>query len=140
MPVNKAKLKILKDNMKRTFKDISDKKAPQFVSAVLSIGENHSKELAPVAYSFLINNIIKDLNVSGSKVTGTLTYAQNYAAALEFRTDWKPKPPPKYGNKKKGIAPAPAWNPNATPHYLKRGFEDQESQALIKRVEGIFKI
>jgi len=35
MPVSGAKT--VKDNMKRIFKDISEKKAPQFVNAVISI-------------------------------------------------------------------------------------------------------
>ena len=132
MPVTGAKA--LQRNMKRTFKDISDKKAPQFVSAVLSIGLNHSKELAPVEYGVLVNSssINVDLNPFKSEVRGSVTYFANYAAALELGTKWKPRPI----DKKSG----PATNMNATPHYLRRGFEDAESRAAIKKAESIFKI
>jgi hypothetical protein len=41
MPV--TGIKQVKANMKRVFKDISDKKAPQFINAVISIGVAHSK-------------------------------------------------------------------------------------------------
>lgn len=130
MPVKGAKA--VKQNMKRIFKDISEKKAPQFVNAVLSIGENHSKELAPVEFSLLVNSIIKNIDITGMITRGSLSYNTGYAAALEFRTDWKPRRP----EFKKG----PAWNPQAEPHFLMKGFEDPESRALIKKAEDIFRV
>ena len=130
MPV--TGVKAVQKNMRRIFKDINDKTAPQFVNAVLSIGLTHSKELTPIEFSNLINSTITDVDIMDGRVTGTLTYNASYAAALEFRTDWKPRPP----SEKAG----PAWNPDATPHYLKKGFEDPESQAAIKKAESIFKI
>lgn len=130
MPVKGAKA--LQRNVKRIFKNINDKKAPQFVNAVLSIGLTHSKELAPVEFSTLVNSAFTDTNTSSDGVTGKLTYNTSYAAALEFRTDWKPRPV----NEKAG----PATNMNAEPHYLKKGFEDPESRAAIKKAESIFKI
>lgn len=133
-------VKALQRNMGRIFKDINEKKAPQFVNAALSIGEIHSKELAPIAYSLLVNSVIKNVDIDSLSIKGTLSYNTNYAAALEFREDWKPKPPPKYANAKQGIPSAPAWNPQATPHYLRKGFEDASSRAAIKKAEDIFKI
>ncbi len=127
-------------NYRKVFKGIRDKKAPQFIAAVQSIGESHSKELAPLAYGTLVNSTIKDIDVVGTKVIGTFSYNTLYAVMLENNPNWKPKPPPKYGNKKRGEAPAPAWNPNAVPHFLRRGFEGPESQALIKRAERIFRL
>ena len=130
--------------MKRAFKDINEKKAPQFVQAVLSIGESHSMELAPREYSLLVNSIIKDMNITTTGVKGFISYGGgtgvrdgktvkiNYAAILEFKPDWKPRPI----NKKKG----PATNMNAKPHYLRGGFEDPESQALIKEATKIFEV
>lgn len=125
----------MRANMRRTFKDISDKKAPQFVAAVLSIGENRSKEFAPVEYGALVNSIVKDVTRQGDKVKGFLSYgggSVNYAAILELKTDWKPRPV--------SMKAGPATNMNATPHYLRRGFEDPESQSLIKEAEKIFKV
>ena len=122
----------VKANYKRVFKDIREKKAVQFIAAVQSIGENHSLELAPLEYGTLVNSKIKDIDVTPTRVSGTFSYNTLYAAILETKTDWKPRPVAM----KKG----PAWNPNAVPHFLRRGFEDSESQALIKRAEGIFKL
>ena len=104
-------------NYKRTFKDIRDKKAPQFIAAVQSIGENHSKELCPLEYGTLVNSIVKDINITGNKVSGKLSYNTLYAAILETKTNWKPRA---VVNKK-----GPATNMNAVPHYLRRGFEDR---------------
>jgi len=132
MPVTGAAA--VRRNMGRIFKDINEKKAPQFVNAVLSIGLSHSKELTPLEFGTLVNSAFMDVDVNSFKgeVTGSVKYIANYAAALEFRTDWKPRPI----NKKAG----PAWNPNAEPHFLKKGFEDSTSQSAIKRAEKIFKI
>jgi hypothetical protein len=133
MPVTGASA--VRANMKRFFKDVSDKKAPQFVQTVLSIGESHSRELAPMEYSALVNSIIKDMKITNTGVKGFISYGGgkvNYAAILELKPDWKPRPI----SKKKG----PATNMNAKPHYLRRGFEDPESQAEIKEAIKIFKV
>lgn len=130
----------LRRNMRQTFRDIREKKAVQFVNAVLSIGETESKEFTPVAYSNLVNSIIKEVVVGTSMVKGALSYNTKYAAYLENNKKWKPRPPPKYANKKKGIGPAPAWNPKATPGYLRKGFESKQSQASIIRAIDIFKV
>jgi len=132
MPVTGAAA--VRRKMGRIFKDINEKKAPQFVNQVLSIGLLHSKELAPLEFGTLVNSAFMDVDVNSFKgeVTGSVKYVTNYAAALEFRTDWKPRPI----NEKAG----PAWNPNAEPHFLKKGFEDSTSQSAIKRAEKIFKI
>lgn len=121
----------VKSNMKQIFKDIETKKAKQFVSAVLSIGWNESKEYTPVEYSNLINSVAMEIDMGAGSVMGTLTYNANYAAALEFGT-WKPRPV----NLKEG----PATNMNATPHYLQKGFESPQSKTAIKRAEQIFKV
>jgi len=152
MPVSGAKT--VKDNMKRIFKDISEKKAPQFVNAVISIGVNHAKELTPIAYSNLINSIITDVNISSGMVTGSVVYNANYAVYLNgtetYTPLWKPKPLPKYeikGGRSNDLRVitqsrpgAPATNMQARPRFLNRGFEDSESVALIKRAEDIFKV
>ena len=146
--------KAVQRNMGRIFKDISEKKAPQFVNAVISIGVNHSKELTPIAYSNLINSIVTNVDISESKVTGSVQYTANYAVYLNgtdtYTPLWKPVPLPKYevkggrsnnrmviGQAKPG---APATNMNAKPRFLNRGFEDAESESAIKKAESIFKI
>lgn len=130
MPI--SGVKAVKANMKRIFKDISEKKAAMFVNTVLSIGENHSKELAPIEYSTLVNSVMKDVTISGQGVKGVLSYNTNYAAFLEFNQKWKPRPPL--------LKNGPAWNPKAEPHFLKKGFEEPESVASIKKAEDIFKV
>lgn len=133
MPVRGANK--VRANMRRTFKDISDKKAPQFVAAVLSIGETHSKEFAPIEYGNLINSIMKDITRQGEKVKGFLSYgggSVTYAAILELKQDWKPRPV--------AMKAGPATNMNATPNYLRKGFESSESRALIKEAEKIFRV
>lgn len=121
----------VKRNLKSTFKDIREKKAPQFVHAVLSIGRAGSLEFAPVEYGVLVNSITEVVDVKGERVTGELAYNANYAAALEFGT-WKPVA----AVNKEG----PADNMDAKPHFLREGFESSESKTAIKQAESIFRI
>ncbi len=151
MPVKGVKE--VQQNMRRIFKDISDKKAPQFVSAVMSIGLNHSKELTPIAFSNLINSSFTDMVTTATGTIGTVGYTAKYAVYLNgtdtYTPLWKPVPLPKYevkGGRSNDLRVitqsrpgAPATNMDAKPRFLNRGFEDSESQALIKRAEDIFK-
>ena len=152
MPV--TGIKQVKQNMKRVFKDISDKKAPQFINAVLSIGVAHSKELTPISYSNLINSIVVDTEIEATGVVGSVMYMADYAVYLNgtdtYTPLWKPRPLPKdvvKGTRKRKDgtyatpdAGAPATNMDAKPRFLNRGFEDPESVQLIKQAQEIFKV
>ena len=129
MPVTGVKQ--VKQNMKRAFKDISDKKSVQFINAVVSIGATASIEFAPVEYSVLVNSQMRNVDIVGNKVVGEVSFNASYAAALEFGV-WKPVA----AVNKEG----PADNMKATPHFLQKGFESSESKTAIKQAQDIFKI
>tara|TARA_R110002096_G_scaffold91617_1_gene207173 strand:+ start:4383 stop:4772 length:390 start_codon:yes stop_codon:yes gene_type:complete len=129
MPV--TGIKQVQQNMRRTFRDISDKKAPQFINAVLDIGSNHAKELTPMEYGALAASMLIDTDIEKNNVTGVVSFNQDYAAALEFGV-WKPRPI----NMKEG----PSTNMDATPHFLRKGFEDPESIQMIEKAKDIFKL
>ena len=123
----------VKSNMKKILKDISDKKAVQFINAVVSIGASQSKEFAPLEYGTLVNSMFTDVGrLADGSVIGSVSYMANYAAYLEFNTNWSPRPI----NMKAG----PATNMAATPHFLRRGFEEPESTAAINKAKSIFKV
>ena len=138
MPVKNANQ--VKGNLRKAVAKI-DKKAVRFVQAVVSDAGILSKTKAPLAYSRLVNSQEQDFEKRNTRYTGILSYNTLYAEALNNpKTPWRPKPPAKYGNKKQGIAPATAWNPEATPHYLEYGFESAEAKQMIKANEAILKI
>ena len=138
MPVKNANQ--VKGNLSKAVAKI-DKKAVQFVQAVVNDAGILSKTKAPLAYSRLVNSQEQDFEKRNTRYTGILSYNTLYAEALNSpKTPWRPKPPVKYGNKKQGIAPATAWNPEATPHYLEYGFESAEAKQMIKANEAILKI
>lgn len=121
------------------FERLAKNKAKQFVTAAISVGAASSKSYAPVAYSALINSQKITITMNGEKVKGVAGYYVNYAKALET-TEWKPKPPPKYGNKKKGRPAANAWNANAKPGFMKYGFENQSTINQINSLKSVFKV
>ena len=122
----------VKSNYRRVFKDIREKKAVQFVTAVNSIGAAASKELAPMEYGTLVNSQMMDVSKVGNSVVGVVSFNTFYAAFLEFNPKWRPRPI----NLKDG----PATNMSAEPHFLRKGFESPESQAAIKQAINIFKV
>lgn len=130
MPVTGASA--VRKNMRAIFKDIEEKKAVQFVTAVVSIGASQSKQWAPLEYGDLINSQYQTTTKSGNGVIGEVGFIANYAAFLEFRNDWSPRP--------ESMKEGPSANLNATPHFLRRGFEDPESVKLIDQAANIFKV
>ena len=152
MPV--TGIKQVQQNMRRTFRDISDKKAPQFINTVLDIGSNHAKELTPISYSDLIGSIVIDTTVGKAGVEGTVEYMADYAVYLNgtdtYTPLWKPRPLPKdvvKGTRKRKDGTyatpdsgAPATNMDARPRFLNRGFEDPESIQMIEKAKDIFKL
>ncbi len=122
----------VKSNMKRVFKDISDKKAVQFVTAVVNIGASESKEFTPIEYSTLVNSQIVEVDAMPDAVVGSVSFNTEYAAFLENNNKWKPRPV----SAKKG----PGANLAATPHFLQKGFESPQSQSAIKKAIDIFKV
>jgi len=138
MPVKNANQ--VKGNLRKAIAKI-DKKAVQFVQAVVSDAGILSKNKAPLAYGLLVNSQQQDFEKRNTRYTGILSYNTLYASILnDGKYKWRPKAPAKYGNVKKGIAPATAWNPEATPHFLEYGFESAEAKQMIKANEAIFKI
>jgi hypothetical protein len=138
MPIKNANQ--VKGNLRKAVAKI-DKKAQQFVQAVVSDAGILSKTKAPIAYSTLVNSQSQDFEKRASSYIGMLSYNTVYASILnDGNYQWKPKPPPKYGNAKKGTAPATAWNPEATDHYLEYGFESSEAKAMIDANMELLKI
>ncbi|AGH16068.1 hypothetical protein VPKG_00031 [Vibrio phage pYD21-A] len=96
------------------------------MAKVLSIGMTGAKELAPIEYSTLINSSFRRIEGSRLNWRGIAGFTVNYAVYLHEKTNWKPRPP----DKKAG----PAWNANATPKFLARGFTDPEQLSMIQTV------
>ena len=116
------------------FKQQMLRKGKLFVNSVLSVASGISTNYAPLAYGTLRNSQYSKVMTNEFIITGELGYTVNYAARLNNNDDWKPKAPPKYGNIKRGISPAPAWNPNATSRFLDKGFISPEARKQINEL------
>ena len=135
MPVTGANK--IKARMKSFVGDVTNKKSLQFINAVGAQAGILSKEKAPREYGLLRNSQMFDVVKGVGYIKGTLSYGDKfpveYASILNNGVyKWKPRPP----DKKSG----PAWNPDATPHFLEYGFESPEGKAMIQKYLEIFKI
>ena len=138
MPIKNANK--VRGNLRKAVAKI-DSKAVQFVQAVVSDAGILSKTKAPLAYGLLVNSQQQDFSKGGTSYIGTLSYNTLYASILnDGKYKWKPKAPAKYGSKKKGIAPATAWNPEAAPRFLEYGFESPEAKTMIDANMELLKI
>jgi len=126
-------VKSVKSRMRSITSDIASNKAVQFVNAVGAQAGVLSKEKAPLEYGALHNSQRFDVTKGNGYVVGTLSYNTMYASILNDGVyKWNPRPP----DKKAG----PAWNPNATTHFLEYGFESNEAKAMINKFLKVFKI
>lgn len=149
MPVKNANQ--VKANLRKAVAKI-DRKAVQFVQAVINDAGILSKTKAPIAYSLLVNSQSQDFEKRTTIYTGILSYNTKYAIYLNgsdnYTPLWKPKPAPKYGRKgnisKYGpvapMSPAMGYNPEATPRFLEYGFESPEAKTMINANMELLKI
>ena len=94
-------------------------KAERAVTEVLIIGMAKAAVYTPIDKGLLINSAFRATRREGNKVVGMAGYTQSYAAALHDNTNWSPH-----------------RNPNATPKFLEKGFEETEPQqrAAVRRI------
>lgn len=117
----------------RQFIATTDKRALQYVNAIMADASALSKTKAPIEYGTLHGSQDIDVKQERTSTIGTLSYNTKYAAILnDGKYQWNPRPP----SEKKG----PSWNPDAEPHFLEYGFESPEAQSSQKRLMGIFKV
>lgn len=139
------------NNFAKFRKNVSAKKAPMFINAVLDIIDQQSTFRAPIAYGNLVNSKFRHVTNFNGRIQGTFGYMTEYAAYLNgdenYTPLWKPKPAPKYGRGNTGkygpmqpIAPAMGYNPNARPSFLTSSLESEEAQADIKAAMKAFKV
>lgn len=99
-------------------------KTESAMALVLSIGITGAKELAPLEYGTLMNSAYRRINPTPTGIQGVAGFVVNYAYWLHERTNWSPRPP----SKKAG----PAWNPDAEPKFLEKGFTSPEQTQMMK--------
>lgn len=122
MPVNGVKS--VQANYRKVIRQISQDKAQSTLIQIGVIAAGYAKRFTPIEYNTLVNNQFRDVSVTPRGWRLTVGYVAAYAAALEIRTDWQPRPP----EMKEG----PAWNPNAKPGFLQAGFEDSQPKGQIE--------
>lgn len=130
------------NNFSKFRKTVEQKKAPEFINAVLNIIDQQATFYAPIAYDNLVNSKFRNVTNAGGRVQGALGYIAEYSLALNgdgtYKPVWKPRPAPKYGNKKQGIPPAMGYNPQAKPGFLSEALDSPEAQADLKKAIRIF--
>lgn len=102
------------------------------MAKVLSIGITGAKELAPLEYGTLMNSAFRRIEKTPTGILGVAGFAGgmtqdgfNYAYYLHENTNWSPRRP----ENKKG----PAWNPDAEPKFLEKGFISPQQMTLIQQ-------
>lgn len=124
MPVRGDKRLI--GNLKKITEDIKIHAPLRTINGILQVAQNISMKYAPVEYSTLVNSIRRKVEVRGDEVVGVLGYYTSYAAYLNFNPNWSPRPP--------SMKSGPTWNPEATAHFVEKGFTSPEAQREIKVV------
>lgn len=121
--------KQLKQNYNKFVGRMTGPKTKSAMAKVLSIGMTGAKELAPLEYGTLINSAFRRIESSDKTgVRGVAGFTAAYSIYLHQKRDWKPRPV--------AMKQGPAWNPDATPKFLERGFTDKDQVAKMQKVIG----
>lgn len=120
-----------KRNLDRIIGDIQGRKAARAIRSALLIVAPEAARMTPVAKSsVLINSQFQEVMVNGTRITGRVGYAANYAVYVhEAKGTLKGKPRPASqggGN---------YWDPAGEPQFLKKAGDETRSavDAAIKK-------
>lgn len=105
-------------NLNRLVGDIQGRKAVRALQSALIIGSSQSALYTPIDTSTLINSQYRELEVSGTRLTGRVGYSANYAVFVHDPN-----------------VPQTFRRATAEKEFLTKGFEDskQAIDAVIKK-------
>lgn len=118
------------DNFKKIMRQVERPMTERTLTMVVMAIQTRSAYYVPQDTTALINSNFRDIIMTGSGMKGVVGYTQNYAAALENRTDWSPRAP---ADRPSGTG---AYNPNAQPGFLTQGADDAvalDMQSILLR-------
>lgn len=118
MGVKVRGIKEAKQRLNEIINDVQGRKAVRAMQSALIIGSSQAALYTPIDTSTLLNSQYREINASGTRITGRVGYSANYAVYVNdpnvqqtFRRS------------------------TAQKEFLKKGFEDAKQQidAVIKR-------
>lgn len=127
-----------KANLNRIIQDIHGRKIVRAIQSALVIGSSQAALYTPIDTSTLLNSQYREINASGTRVTGRVGYSANYAVYVhEMSGKLKGQPRAHFGKTREGKSfgggteKGNYWDPHAEPQFLTKGF-DEERGAIDK--------
>ena len=107
-----------KANLNRIIQDIHGRKIVRAIQSALVIGSSQAALYTPIDTSTLLNSQYREINASGTRVTGRVGYSANYAVYVH-----DPNIPQTFRRS------------TAQKEFLTKGFEDTRSQidAVVRK-------
>ncbi|KKI48990.1 hypothetical protein XK97_00930 [Obesumbacterium proteus] len=107
-----------KANLNRIIQDIHGRKIVRAIQSALVIGSSQAALYTPIDTSTLLNSQYREINASGTRVTGRVGYSANYAVYVH-----DPNVPQTFRRS------------TAQKEFLTKGFEDTRSQidAVVRK-------
>ncbi|HGH3375157.1 HK97 gp10 family phage protein [Kluyvera intermedia] len=107
-----------KANLNRIIQDVRGRKVVRALQSALIIGSSQAARYTPIDTSMLLNSQYREINASGTRVTGRVGYSANYAVYVHDP-----------------IIPQTFRRSTAQKEFLTKGFEDTRSQidAVVRK-------
>lgn len=107
-----------KANLNRIIQDVQSRKVVRALQSALVIGSSQAALYTPIDTSTLLNSQYREINASGTRVTGRVGYSANYAVYVH-----DPDVPQTFRRS------------TAQKEFLTKGFEDVRSQidAVVRK-------
>nr|DAE54898.1 MAG TPA: Minor capsid protein [Caudoviricetes sp.] len=100
-----------KANLNRIIQDIQGRKVVRAIQSAMIIGSSQASLYTPIDTSTLLNSQFREIEVSGTRVTGRVGYSANYAIFVHDPN-----------------VPQTFRRATARKEFLTKGFEDTRSQ------------
>ncbi len=126
----------VRENLKRTFTEITGPMSEKAVTAALSVGAKYSDMMTPIDTSFLVNSRYRVVVKNADGWTGRYGYMANYAAAVHNSPGTlkgQPRSSVAAFNTKTGATGFASdsgnfWDPDGEPKFLEKGFEENAKE------------
>lgn len=140
-------IKQVQRNMRQVLDEIKNERTYKVLTHCYLIGGGYADMLTPVDTSFLVNSrfhLIQDTRTGMSMIYG---YMAEYAGWVhDMPGKLKGEPRAHFGKTREGVAfgggteKGAYWDPNAEPEFLKKGFERDGYDEIVRAIERGYKI
>lgn len=140
-------IKRVQRNMHDVLDEIRNERTYKVLTHCYLIGAGYSDQMTPIDTSFLVNSHFHLMRDTRSGMSVIYGYMAEYAGWVhDAPGKLKGEPRKHFGKTREGVAfgggteKGQYWDPNAEPEFLRKGFEEEGLEEIIRAIERGYKV